>query len=108
MDKPDASSFFAILGQHNVVSSFWSPTALRIIRPNDPGHVHSRKYPLDHFRALFVAGDDCVCDKLVWRRTRKIFSQKPTFDHYWQTETGTGTPVTAVCLGLDEQTVRLE
>jgi hypothetical protein len=42
MDKPDASSFFPILGQHNVVSSFWSPTPLRIIRQNDPDDVHSR------------------------------------------------------------------
>ena len=80
MDKPDASSFFPILSQHNVVSSFWSPIALRIIRQNDPDDVHLRKYPSDHFRAVFVAGEHCDCDKLVCRR--KIFSQKPTIDHY--------------------------
>jgi len=98
---PDASAFFRIIHDHNVVSSFWSPTALRIIRQNDPENKHSRKYNMDHFRALFVAGEHCDIDTLLW--ARKIFANKPVIDHYWQTETGA--PVTSVCLGYEKHPV---
>lgn len=57
---------------------------------------------MDHFRALFVAGEHCDKDTLLW--SRQVFSNKPVIDHYWQTETGA--PVTAVCLGLDKNPVR--
>ncbi|CAF3797854.1 unnamed protein product [Adineta steineri] len=95
---PDASAFFRVINNHKVVSSFWSPTALRIIRQNDPDNKHATKYPLSHFRALFVAGEHCDRDTLLW--AREIFHNKPVIDHYWQTETGA--PVTAVCLGLEK------
>ncbi len=99
---PDASAFFRIIHDHKVVSAFWSPTALRIIRQNDPDNEHSAKYPMNHFRALFVAGEHCDTDTLLW--AREIFAGKPVIDHYWQTETGA--PITAVCLGLDKHPVR--
>ncbi|CAF2796754.1 unnamed protein product [Rotaria sp. Silwood2] len=94
---PDASAFFRILHDHKAVSTFWSPTALRIIRQNDPDNKHATKYRLKHFRALFLAGEHCDRDTLLW--AREIFAEKPVIDHYWQTETGT--PITAVCLGLE-------
>jgi len=99
---PDASSFFRVIHDYKVVSSFWSPTALRIIRQNDPENKHATKYNMDHFRALFVAGEHCDKDTLLW--ARKVFSKKPVIDHYWQTETGT--PVTAAFLGLEKHPVR--
>ena len=99
---PDASAFFRIIDDHKVVSSFWSPTALRIIRQNDPDGQHSKKYPMKRFRSLFVAGEHCDTDTLLW--ARKVFSGKPVIDHYWQTETGA--PVTAVCLGFENNPVR--
>ncbi len=99
---PDASSFFRIIHDHKVVSSFWSPTAIRIIRQNDPDNEHATKYNMNHFRALFVAGEHCDRDTLLW--AREIFANKPVIDHYWQTETGA--PVTAICLGLDKDPVR--
>jgi propionyl-CoA synthetase len=57
---------------------------------------------MDQFRSLFVAGEHCDRDTLLW--ARKIFGDKPVTDHYWQTETGAA--VTAVCLGLDKHPVR--
>ena len=98
---PDASSFFRIIDDHKIVSSFWSPTALRIIRQNDLDNEHSRKYPMKHLRSLFVAGEHCDTDTLLW--ARKVFGGKPVVDHYWQTETGA--PVTAVCLGIEQSPV---
>ena len=99
---PDASAFFRVIDQHQAVGSFWSPTALRIIRQNDPTNVLTRKYPMEKFRALFVAGEHCDRDTLIW--ARNLFGKRPVIDHYWQTETGT--PVTAVCLGLEKHPVR--
>lgn len=99
---PDPSSFFRIIHDHKAVSSFWSPTALRIIRQNDPDNKYATKYKLKNFRALFLAGEHCDRDTLLW--AREIFAEKPVIDHYWQTETGT--PITAVCLGLEKHPVR--
>ena len=99
---PDASAFFRVIDEHKAVSSFWSPTALRIIRQNDPDNTLSTKYPMKHLRSLFVAGEHCDRDTLLW--AREVFGHRPVIDHYWQTETGA--PVTAVCLGLDKHPVR--
>ncbi|CAF0793176.1 unnamed protein product [Rotaria sordida] len=93
---PDASAFFRIINDHKAVSSFWSPTALRIIRQNDPEKKHATKYRLKHFRALFLAGEHCDKDTLFW--AREVFAGKVVTNQYGQTETGTA--VTAVCLGL--------
>ncbi|CAF1179080.1 unnamed protein product [Adineta ricciae] len=95
---PDASAFFRVIDEHKAVGSFWSPTALRIIRQNDPDNTLSTKYPMRHLRSLFVAGEHCDRDTLLW--AREVFGHRPVVDHYWQTETGA--PVTAVCLGLDK------
>lgn len=99
---PDASAFFRVIDQHEAVGSFWSPTALRIIRQNDPENVLTRKYKMEKFRSLFVAGEHCDRDTLIW--ARELFGKRPVIDHYWQTETGT--PMTAVCLGLEKHPVR--
>ncbi len=99
---PDASSFFRIIRDHKVVSSFWSPTVLRIIRQNDPENKHATKYNMDHFRALILSGEVCDRNTLLW--TRKIFSEKFILNHYGQTETGS--TISAVCLGFEKYPVR--
>lgn len=99
---PDASAFFRVIDQHEAVGSFWSPTALRIIRQYDPDNVLTQKYKMEKFRSLFVAGEHCDRDTLIW--ARHLFGKRPVIDHYWQTETGT--PMTAVCLGLEKHPVR--
>jgi propionyl-CoA synthetase len=99
---PDASSFFRIIDDHKVVSSFWSPTAIRFIRQNDPENKHATKYKMDHFRALILSGERCDRDTLSW--TREIFRGKFVLNHYGQTETGS--TITAVCLGFEKHPVR--
>ncbi len=99
---PDASAFFRIIHDHKVVSSFWSPTALRIIRQNDPDNKHSTKYQLQHFRALTLSGEYCDRDTLLW--AREIFGNRPVTNQYGQTETGTA--AIAVCLGLEKHPVK--
>lgn len=99
---PDASAFFRVIDQHKVVGTFWSPTALRIIRQYDPEDKLCRKYPMEHLRSVFVAGEHCDRDTMVWARS--VFGRRPVIDHYWQTETGS--PVTSVSLGLEKYPVR--
>ncbi|XP_053320935.1 acyl-CoA synthetase short-chain family member 3, mitochondrial [Spea bombifrons] len=92
---PDASAYFRVLSEHEVVAMFIAPTALRAIRQQDPEADLGKKYPLKKFRTLFVAGERCDVETLEW--SKRIF-KVPVLDHWWQTETGS--PITATCIGL--------
>ena len=54
-----------------------------------------RKYDLSRFRTLFLAGERCDPDTLLWARERLGV---PVIDHWWQTETGWA--IAANCVGL--------
>jgi propionyl-CoA synthetase len=53
------------------------------------------KHDLSRFRTLFLAGERCDPDTLLWARERLGV---PVIDHWWQTETGW--PIAANCVGL--------
>ncbi|XP_039250065.2 acyl-CoA synthetase short-chain family member 3, mitochondrial-like [Styela clava] len=92
---PDASSFFRIINDHKVSCLFTAPTALRVIKREDPKATASSKYDMSSLRTLFVAGEHCDIDTAQW--AMKAF-KSPVLDHWWQTETGH--PITASCVGL--------
>ncbi|KAM8974547.1 acyl-CoA synthetase short-chain family member 3, mitochondrial [Pelodytes ibericus] len=92
---PDASAYFRVLSEHGVAAMFTAPTAIRAIRQQDPEAALGKKYSLEKFRTLFVAGERCDVETLEW--SKKIF-KVPVLDHWWQTETGS--PMTATCVGL--------
>ncbi|XP_062913821.1 acyl-CoA synthetase short-chain family member 3, mitochondrial [Mobula hypostoma] len=92
---PDAGAYFRLLSDHGVVALFTAPTALRVIRQQDPEAVLGRQYHFPRFRTLFVAGEHCDPDTLKW--AKQIFNV-PVLDHWWQTETGS--PISASCVGL--------
>ena len=54
----------------------------------------SARYDLSRFRTLFLAGERCDPDTLLWARERLGV---PVIDHWWQTETGW--PIAANCVG---------
>lgn len=91
---PDGSAYFRVLAEHGVVSMFCAPTAFRAIRRDDPEGKGRAGRDLSRFRALFLAGERCDPDTLVW--TRDLLGV-PAIDHWWQTETGA--PITASPLG---------
>jgi propionyl-CoA synthetase len=64
---------------------FTAPTAFRAIRKEDPEGAFVRKYDLSHFRTLFLAGERCDPDTLLWAEAQLGV---PVIDHWWQTETG--------------------
>lgn len=93
---PNAGAFWRVISEHKVVSMFTAPTALRAIRKEDPECEYIKKYDMSNMRALFLAGERCDPDTLVWaQNTLKV----PVIDHWWQTETGWA--IAANCLGLE-------
>lgn len=92
---PDPGAFWRVCAQHGVSALFTAPTAFRAIKKEDPQGAHMGKYDLSRFRTLFLAGERCDPDTLLWARERL---QVPVVDHWWQTETGW--PMAANCVGL--------
>lgn len=93
---PDAGAFWRVIAEHGVSVLFCAPTAFRAIRKEDPEGEKIRAYDLKTFRMLFLAGERCDPDTLIWAQQQlKI----PVIDHWWQTETGWA--IGANCVGLE-------
>jgi propionyl-CoA synthetase len=92
---PDPGAFWRVSSQHGVNALFTAPTAFRAIKKEDPQGSYMAKYDLRQFRTLFLAGERCDPDTLLWARERLGV---PVIDHWWQTETGW--PIAANCVGL--------
>jgi propionyl-CoA synthetase len=92
---PDPGAFWRIIAQHGVNALFTAPTAFRAIKKEDPRGEHMGKYDLSRFRTLFLAGERCDPDTLLWAGDRL---KVPVIDHWWQTETGWA--IAANCVGL--------
>ena len=93
---PDPGAFWRVISQHHVSAFFTAPTAFRAIKREDYDGGYLRKYELKEFRTLFLAGERCDPDTLLWARKQLGV---PVIDHWWQTETGW--PMGANCTGLE-------
>ncbi len=82
---PDPGAFWRVISQHDVKVLFTAPTAFRAIKREDPNGEYVRKYDLSGFRMLFLAGERCDPDTLLWAQKQLGV---PVIDHWWQTETG--------------------
>ena len=93
---PDTGAFWRVIEEHGVSVLFCAPTAFRAIRKEDPEGEKIRAYDLKKLRMLFLAGERCDPDTLIWAQQQlKI----PVIDHWWQTETGWA--IGANCVGLE-------
>jgi propionyl-CoA synthetase len=92
---PDPGAFWRVISQHRVRAFFTAPTAFRAIKRDDPAGEHVRRYDLTGFRMLFLAGERCDPDTLLW--AGRLLGV-PVIDHWWQTETAW--PIGANCTGL--------
>lgn len=92
---PDPGSFWRVISEHGINVLFTAPTAFRAIRREDPNGDQINKYDMGSFRTLFLAGERCDPDTLLWAQKQLSV---PVIDHWWQTETGW--PVGANCVGL--------
>ncbi|GHB96313.1 propionyl-CoA synthetase [Cerasicoccus arenae] len=98
---PDAGVFWRVVAEHNVSTLFTAPTAFRAIRRVDPTGELIKMYGKNQLRALFLAGERCDPDTLVWAEQQLGV---PVVDHWWQTETGWA--IAANCLGIEPFSVK--
>ena len=98
---PDPGAFWRVGSQHSVRVLFTAPTAFRAIKREDPTGDYIRKYDLSCFRTLFLAGERCDPDTLLWAKKQLGVA---VIDHWWQTETGW--PIGANCVGLGMLSVK--
>ena len=94
---PDPGAFWRVIAEHGVDVLFTAPTAFRAIRREDPAGSYIGKYNLSRFRMLFLAGERCDPDTLLWASDRLGV---PVIDHWWQTETGWAIGANPAGLGL--------
>ena len=98
---PDPGAFWRVISQHRVSVLFTAPTAFRAIKKEDPAGEYVKKYDLSRFRTLFLAGERCDPDTLLWAQD---LLDVPVIDHWWQTETGW--PIAANCMGIEPLPVK--
>ena len=98
---PDPGAFWRVIAEHDVRTLFTAPTAIRVIRKEDPDARYLSKYDTSKLRALFLAGERCDPDTLLWAEEKLGI---PVIDHWWQTETGWA--IAANCLGLEKLPVK--
>jgi propionyl-CoA synthetase len=98
---PDAGAFWRVIAQHGVKALFTAPTAFRAIKRDDPNGELVGKYDLSRFTTLFLAGERCDPDTLMWAQ-RQL--DVPVIDHWWQTETGWA--IAANCMGIEPLPVK--
>ena len=73
---------------------FSSPTAIRVLKKQDPSHLKS--HDLSSLRYLFLAGEPLDEPTAAWIGEA---IGKPIVDNYWQTESGT--PILSVANGVE-------
>ena len=82
---PDAGTFWRVISEHKVKCFFTAPTAFRAIKKEDPDALLLQKYDISCLDAIYVAGERCDPPTMEWLQNT---TQKPIYDHWWQTETG--------------------
>ncbi|MGQ0657883.1 MAG: propionate--CoA ligase [Chromatiales bacterium] len=80
---PDAGIWWKIVQEHRVNVMFASPTAVRVLKKQDPAYL--TRYDLSSLRALYLAGEPLDEPTHAWIAGAL---NKPVIDNYWQTETG--------------------
>jgi len=92
--RPDGAVLWRIVEQYRVAVMFSAPTAIRVLKKQDPALL--RRHDLSSLKALFLAGEP------LDEPTARWISEgigKPIVDNYWQTETGW--PIIAVPRGIE-------
>jgi propionyl-CoA synthetase len=98
---PDAGVFWRVISEHKVKSLFTAPTAIRAIKKEDPNGDFFKKYDLNKFEKLFLAGERADPDTIKWFEK---LSNTSVIDHWWQTETSWA--ITADCTGIESFPVK--
>jgi len=98
--KPDPGVWWRIVAEHKVTTMFSSPTAIRVLKKQDPAWL--RKYDVSSLRLLFLAGEPLDEPTSEW--IEKGLGVK-IIDNYWQTETGW--PILSTFQGVEKMPTKL-
>jgi propionyl-CoA synthetase len=98
--RPDGGIWWRLVEQHKINLMFTAPTALRVLKKQDPALL--KKSDLSSLRTLFLAGEPLDEPTASWI-TGAI--NKPVVDNYWQTETGW--PMLAIQGGVEALPTKL-
>jgi propionyl-CoA synthetase len=97
--RPDPGIWWKIVQDHKVTVMFSSPTAIRVLKKENPAYL--KKHDVQSLRYLFLAGEP------LDESTHKWIADalgRPVIDHYWQTETGW--PILAGMPGIEKTPVK--
>jgi propionyl-CoA synthetase len=98
--RPDAGIWWKIVQDNNVSVMFSAPTAIRVLKKQDPAYL--KKYDIGSLRHLFLAGEPLDVPTHQWISDAL---EKPVIDHYWQTETGW--PILTSVPGIEKTPIKL-
>ena len=93
--RPDPSIWWEIVSRHRVCTMFSSPTAIRVLKKQDPAYM--QKHDLAGLRYLFLAGEPLDEPTARWAADSLGVA---IVDHYWQTESGW--PILSASPGIEE------
>lgn len=97
--RPDAGIWWQIVERFNVTVMFSAPTAIRVLKKQDPAFL--KKHDISSLRTLFLAGEP------LDEPTHKWISEAleiPVIDNYWQTETGW--PILSAVHGVEKTPIK--
>ncbi len=97
--RPDGGIWWKIVEQFGVSVMFTSPTAIRVLKRQDPAYLH--KYDTSTLQRLYLAGEPL--DEPTWEWIGNALNV-PILDNYWQTETGW--PVLSLLPGVEKPLIR--
>jgi len=93
--RPDPGVWWRIVQDYKVTSMFTSPTAIRVLKKQDPAWM--KKYDTSTLRYLFLAGEPL--DEPTARWVAESLGAQ-VVDNYWQTESGW--PILTACPGVED------
>ncbi|MEW6514506.1 MAG: propionate--CoA ligase [Pseudomonadota bacterium] len=97
--RPDAGIWWSIVEKYKVNVMFSAPTAIRVLKKQDPAYLH--KYDLSSLKHLFLAGEPLDQPTHEWIMGEL---KLPVIDNYWQTETGW--PMLSTVRGVEDTKIK--
>jgi propionyl-CoA synthetase len=93
--RPDPAIWWKIVAEHDAKTMFSSPTAIRVLKKQDPAFM--KKHDVGCLKYLFLAGEPLDEPTARWASDSLGVA---IVDNYWQTETGW--PILSAQLGVEE------
>ena len=97
--RPDAGIWWSIVEKYKVNVMFSAPTAIRVLKKQDPVFLH--KHDLSSLKHLFLAGEPLDQPTHEWIMGEL---KLPVIDNYWQTETGW--PMLSTVRGVEDTKIK--